>query len=413
MKIKSSNLFQRIAMGVICVAVVAYTVFHMVSLFSAELSTIVVGSSTEETKLELDGYIFRDETLVYSNYGGAVDYIAYDGLKLAVGDGIAVVYEQGSNANVSDSIDRIDVMIERLENSTDKYLTLSDLPEINASVGNSYSEIMKKLADGDIRGISDDIDDMTEALGKVDYITDGASVLPSTLQSLREERTRLMAAGGSSQALSADRSGYFYSDIDGYEGIFTLAAADALTPDTYYKYASTDVSDIEIPSNAVGKMVYDSEWRFATMISKNEAGYFEEGEEYKTVFTGSGDVAMPLLLERITPDDDSSSTLLLFSCDRMPTGFDFARAQSIELVVESVTGISVPKSAVHKSNGVLYVYILKGSVVFERRIDVIYEGSDYYTVRDGVAADDEDIYLQSNDTLILSGQNLFDGRILE
>ena len=44
---------------------------------------------------------------------------------------------------------------------------------------------------------------------------------------------------------------------------------------------------------------------------------------------------------------------------------------------------------------------------------MIYEGSDYYTARDGVPSDDSDVYLQSNDTLILNGQNLFDGRILE
>jgi hypothetical protein len=83
------------------------------------------------------------------------------------------------------------------------------------------------------------------------------------------------------------------------------------------------------------------------------------------------------------------------------------------VVVSTITGINVPKSATHRSNGSYYVYILKGSVVFERKIDIIYEGSDYYTVRDGVEGEDDDVYLQSNDNLILNGNNLFDGRILE
>ena len=66
------------------------------------------------------------------------------------------------------------------------------------------------------------------------------------------------------------------------------------------------------------------------------------------------------------------------------------------------------------ANGrLLLLCILKGSVVFERRIEVIYEGSDYYTVADGLEPEGEDVYLQSNDTLILDGQNLFDGRILD
>lgn len=412
-RFKSGSVAQRLAVGVLCVAVLAYTVFHMVSLFSAELSTIVVRSSTEETTVELGGYIFRDETVVYSEYGGAVDYIAYDGLKLAAGEKLAVVYEQGNNSNVSDSIDKLDARIAVLEESSAKGISLSDLPAINKTVGESHYDIIKKLADGDLRGISKNIDGMTSELGKVSILTDSASPIPATLQGLYDERERLMAAGGSSVEIKTDKSGYFYSDVDGYEGIFTLSAADTLTPDRYHQYASADALSSPEGQNPVGKMVYDSEWRFATLATKSEAEYFEEGETYQVNFMGDGGISVPLTLQKTVGDDDSASTLLVFACDRMPNGFRFGRTQSIEVVVRSVTGINVPKSAVHKNDGNFYVYILKGSVVFERRIDVIYEGSDYYTARDGVKSEGDDIYLQSNDTLILDGQNLFDGRILE
>ena len=410
-KFKSGSTSQRIAVGVVCVAILSYTIFHMVSLFSAELSTIVVRSATDETSIELDGYIFRDETVVYSEYSGAVDYIAYDGLKLAAGESIAVVYEQGNNANISDSIDQLDDRITVLEQSVAKGTSLSDLPNINKSVGESYEDIMKKLAEGDIRGISQNIDSMTAALGKVSVLTNDDSPIPETLKKLYEDREHLMAAGGNSQEIKTGKSGYFYSDVDGYEGIFTLEAADKLTPDSYYDYASAKASTSPEGQSPVGKMVYDSEWRFATLVSNSSAKHFEEGVTYRVKFTSGGEVTLPLTLERAEKDTDQ--TLLVFSCDRIPTGFDFGRAQSAEIVVRSVTGINVPKSAVHKRDGSFYVYILKGSVVFERRIDVVYEGSDYYTARDGVPADDGDVYLQSNDTLILNGQNLFDGRILE
>ncbi len=410
---KTRSLLYRAAAALACIAIISYTVFHMVSLFSAELSTVVVGSSTEETKLELDGYIFRDEIPVTAKYGGAVDYIAHDGLKLAAGEPIAVVYEQGNNANISDSIDAIDEKIAVLEQSLAKGMSISDLPSINTSLDNSYTTVMKQLAGGDIRGISENIDTMTALMGQVSTLTDDDSPISDTLKYLYEERTRIKAAGGASTEVRSEKSGYFYSDVDGYESIFTIAAAESLTPDMYYKYASADAVSSGTAGNTIGKMVYDSRWLFAVMVSAKSLSYFEEGETYKTVFTGAGDISVPLTAQKITPDSDSSSALIVFECDRMPTGFSFERAQSIEIVVDSVTGINVPKSATHKSNGNVYVYILKGSVVFERRIEVIYEGSDYYTVLDGVEPDESDVYLQSNDTLILSGQNLFDGRILE
>ena len=186
-----------------------------------------------------------------------------------------------------------------------------------------------------------------------------------------------------------------------------------MTPDAYQNYVSLTPKQSEDGANPVGRMVYDADWMFLALVSESDAEHFEVGEYKSLTFTGGEDVTMPLLLTEKIADEESRSVLLKFECDRMPRGFDFARAQSVSAVVSSVTGITVPKSAVHRSDGYLYVYILKGSVVFERRIEVIYEGSDYYTVADGLEPEGEDVYLQSNDTLILDGQNLFDGRILD
>ena len=407
------TLAYRIAVAIIAVIIVAYTVFHMVSLFSAELATVVVAASTEETSIEFDGYIFRDETVVYSSYGGAVDYVAEDGRKLATGERLAVVYEQGNNASVDKNIDSIDEMIKILSQGTDGGVTLSQLPTIKESIENEHHSIMTKLASGDIGEISKNIDSMTAEMCKESVLTNEKSPVRDTLAFLISERERLMAAGGNSVTLFAERSGYFYSGVDGYESFFTLEAAENMTPEAYGKYVSITPQPNESGATPVGRMVYDAEWVFLALVSEENAAYFEVGEYRDLTFTGGDDVTMPLLLTDKIADADSRSVLLKFECDRMPSGFDFARAQSVSAVVKSVTGITVPKSATHRSDGYLYVYILRGSVVFERRIEVIYEGSDYYTVADGLEPDGEDVYLQSNDTLILDGQNLFDGRILD
>lgn len=403
----------RIIVAIIAVIIVAYTVFHMVSLFSAELSTVVVAASTEETKIEFDGYIFRDEKVVYSNYSGAVDYIAEDGRKLATGEKLATVYEQGNNASVNKNIDMIDDMIAIISQGTDSSVTLSQLPSIKEKTDDEYYSVMTKLASGDIKEISKNINAMTADMCKESVLTNEESPIDDTLAYLHSERARLMAAGGNSMTLFADKSGYFYSGVDGYESFFTLDAAEKMTPDTYQNYVSLSPQKDEGSATPVGRMVYDAEWVFLALVSESDAAHFEVGEYKNLTFTGGEDVTMPLLLTEKISDSDSASVLLKFECDRMPKGFDFARAQSVSVVLSSVTGITIPKSATHKSDGYLYVYILRGSVVFERRIEVIYEGSDYYTVADGLEPEEDDIYLQSNDTLILKGQNLFDGRILD
>ena len=412
MTVKTRKFFHRIAIALVCIAILSYTIFHMVSLFSGELSTVVVRSATEETRLEFDGYIFRDETVIFSSYGGAVDYKVADGLKLAQGQAYATVYEQGNNANISGAIEQIDNKIAVLEKATAGGVSLHDLPAINENISDEYLSIVKRLADGDMRGISENIDSMTAQLGQVNRLTNEDSPVKATLDSLYEERERIKNAGGGSTQLKADRSGYFYSNVDGYENTFTLEAAYSMTHDKYHEFSSSN-PEAYADGNPVGKMVYGSEWAFVTIISTDHAEYFEPGVSYVTSFMKSESIEIPLTLSKKLADSDSDSVLMVFKCDRMPSGFDFMRSQSVQVVVSSITGINVPKSATHRLNGSYYVYILKGSVVFERKIDIIYEGSDYYTVRDGVEDEGDDIYLQSNDNLILNGNNLFDGRILE
>ena len=412
MTVKTRKFFHRIAIATVCIAILSYTVFHMVSLFSGEISTVVVRSSTEETILEFDGYIFKDESVVFSSYSGAVEYKVADGIKLSQGQAYATVYEQGNNVNISSAIEQIDNRISVLENAVESGLSLHDLPQINEDISDEYLSIVKRLADRDMRGITENIDDMTALLGQVSRLTDEASPVKSTLEALYEERDRIKDAGGASTSMKAEKSGYFYSKVDGYENIFTLEAAETMTPDKYFEYTAAN-AEAYVEGNPVGKMVYDSEWAFVSMVSSEYAEHFEVGASYITSFMKSQSIDIPLTLSKKIADNDSDSVLMIFKCDRMPSEFDFLRSQSVQVVVNSITGINVPKTATHRSNGSYYVYILKGSVVFERKIDIIYEGSDYYTVRDGVEGEDDDVYLQSNDNLILNGNNLFDGRILE
>ena len=80
--------------------------------------------------------------------------------------------------------------------------------------------------------------------------------------------------------------------------------------------------------------------------------------------------------------------------------------------MDRVSGIYVPRDVVERVDGFRGVYVLRGSVVYFRRIEIVYEGSDYYLVKDGIT-DEDTPYLQVNDLIILNGKNMFDGRVLD
>jgi len=405
------NIAQRIAMGVICLVVVFYTVYHMIGLFSPPLTTIVVGSTTETSSVSFDGYIFRDEAVVTASYSGAVEYAVPNGTRVAIGKPLATVYSEGSHLSVKYRLEYLDDRIALLEQSVNGSHSYGELETVREDVAATHTDIAAMLASGQLQSLSVQVSDMLVGLGKESMITDKESPLPATLNALYEERNGTAAAGGSSAEILNKTPGYFYTSVDGYESLFTAEAAQSLTPEAYEELLAQKPETEYGGKAPIGKLAPTSDWYFVCAVSHLSASYFEEGQTYDTEFTSSNGLHMPLTLERM--QEDGSDVLLIFSGDRTPEGFDFARSQSVRILTESQSGIHVPKSATHKRRGILYVYILRGSVVQERRIEVVYEGEDYYLVQDGVGSEENGLYLKSNDQLILSGTNLFDGRIME
>ena len=87
--------------------------------------------------------------------------------------------------------------------------------------------------------------------------------------------------------------------------------------------------------------------------------------------TTSTSLTLPMTLTRAIGVAEESTVLLVFSCDRLPESFDFHRSQSARIETKSVSDIYVPKRAVEYHGEFPGVYILRGSVVHFRYIDIV------------------------------------------
>jgi hypothetical protein len=184
-----------------------------------------------------------------------------------------------------------------------------------------------------------------------------------------------------------------------------------MTEESYYELINMEVPAIS--DKVYGKFSDSSEWRFVVKVSAIEKNYFKVGESYDLRFTENGNTVIPMTLQSEVSDKQNGGKILVFFANRLPNGFVFNRCQSVSIEVSSISGIYVPRSAVHTSGGNYNVYVLKGSVVCYRRIEVIYEGKDYFLVSPNPEKKGTVEYLGTNELIIVSGNNLFDGRILE
>ena len=212
----------------------------------------------------------------------------------------------------------------------------------------------------------------------------------------------------------SNKSGYFYSAVDGYEANFSIDAANSLDAETFYSL--TQIKDNESVlhmSGAFGKLADDSNWKFVLPLDPKEAEGFLEGQEYNVNFPENNNTTFSMVLEKRVLAYEQKSVLMVFACNKLPDNFNFERCMTAQIERSAVSGIYVPHSAVYKVGGVTGVYVLRGSVAHFRRIDIIYKGADYFLVAERDDSDGRYYYLGSNELIITNGKNLFDGRIVE
>ncbi len=413
MKGSTVKILKNIGIAVVCLCILAYSVFHVSSLFSEEIGTIVVGPTTEKTSTTLNGYIFRDATLIYPTaYSGAVDYLVENGEKVASGTKLATVYSEGHSTEIKDTLALLDQQINLLESTTEAKPSVSAITELRHKASDAYYSIMKQLSGGTDIAFDAQQKKLLVALNSIALLTDESFQIDGTLAALKAARVELLGAGGLSETVTTAKSGYFYTAVDGYEETFSGVAARELTREGFLQLFDYH-RESENAKNSIGKMSYNSTWYFAAELDAATAAQFAEGDIYTVEFTSGGFFEMEMSVDRLISGADGESSVMVLKSNVLPENFNFRR-QTARVVTDSVSGIYVPRTALHIQNNAPVVYVLKGSVVQLRYVDVIYEGVDYYIVRENVKVDENDdrIYLASNEQLIVKGSNLFDGRIL-
>lgn len=404
---------QQLVAAVLCICVLAYTVYHVASLFDADLVTFAAGVVDEVESVSGSGYIFRDETVLYSDHGGVVNYLCNDGAKVLGGQALAEVSQKGTVYD-RQSVSQIDRQMAILEQSMDRSVSSVDISAQSQAMDDQYYILSRMIASGETGELSLQIEKMLVALNRFGVMTEETSAVSVTYQALTEKKAAMLANAGDAVTEQAPAGGYFYVGVDGYETVFTEQALESLTADGYYELldapASTNVSEGQ---TAYGKLASDSTWGFVMEIPFQSADYFEKEQTYLVQFTENNGIALPMTLMRMIGVAERGTVLLVLSCDRLPRDFDFHRCQSVRIETSRVSGIYVPRRAVEHKGDDMGVYILRGSVVQFRHIDVVYEGRDYFLVSAPSDPAPGMIYLAENDLVIVGGQNLFDGRILE
>ena len=380
------SAFLAAAVALASVGLVFYFGYHFVRSLSTDVTTAPAYDITESEYRRATGYIFRSDADILTHSSGTPDYKKPDGARVGIDEDLCDMYS-AITEDIRLRIAEIDREIALIEASLGTGVVSTGLPEALAESKETYAELMQLIAKGDYSSAATLSDSFLSSLQRIKVLEEGADAAQARLAVLKGERSSLIATYGKKTAtVKSDSVGYFFRDVDGYEGIFT---PDLLTEMTVGSFAELVTRDPADTSEAVGKMIDDPKWYLCVPLESADAVGFAAGKKYNVIFNDNSARRLEMTLERLVldlddhdGDGDRAEALLIFMTKEMPQNFSYLRIQDVSVELAKYSGYRIPITALRYHEGMTGVYTLAGGYVMFRQIDVIYEGNGYVIAAD-------------------------------
>lgn len=388
----------------ICLIVAIYFIYHIARGLRTDAQFYAVRPYTANDSQVFTGHIFKEEAILTSGASGMCNYHYYDGEKVAANRVIADVYGTG-NPEISQQLSEIKKQIEILRASMS--LGKLTLTEVNRKIELVTYEITQKNAAGDTAAADALGDELLILMAKKDLLSSGKDDYQQEISLLETQRDTLISLlGYPLESVVTPNSGYFYSETDGYEELFTIQTAKALTMEVYDNLAASAPNK---KPNTVGTLVTSSGWYYATKVSSSEADGFLVGTTYECTFPDNSHTE-PISMNLIKKETVASQTLLVFYSSSLPRSFDTTRTQRMQASRGSYTGFRIPAEVVRAQDGKTYVYIFHEGVAAKREVIILWEQNGYYIVSSENTGPG---MLKLNDLIILNDTDLYENKFID
>ncbi len=415
------NLTKNIIIAIAALTFMAYAAIQ-ISLSVGDMVEVesAVYSSSVKT-IPLNAYIFRDERPVMTAGQGSACYFYADGEKVFKNAEILKIYSLESDAKIQEEINELNKKISLLEKSniTKNYST-TDLEAIDSSIASKIHAIISLVGTGSLDMAALNEDDLLILMNRRSAVISGAGGYDYVIDAYKSKISELNSRmTGQSSSVYTDITGYFYSNTDGYENIFTMDLLNRLTLEEYYSLESK-MPDEALFSQSKGKIVTSVKWYITVSLDKRTISKLTDKKpanyKYEIRFPYSDNQTVKMKLEKVVSQTDYDYAVMVFSSDVQIEGFNYTRTQPVEIVYEYYTGLKVPMSAIRVVDGVTGVYILDGNVVKFKSATVLNEENGYCIC---ALPDSNDVNVISKtkislyDPVIVAGKGLYEGKIIK
>lgn len=418
---KESTLATKVMIGILCGGVLLYFALYFLLGFKDEIATTVAYAYTVDVGAEAEAVIAREET-VLSSSGTYVDLVYSEGEKVSAGSAVALIYSDPSALNTRQEIRTLEAEIQQLEYALTYGTQSVDSGKLDQQVIGSIVSLRSLCASGDLSTLEDSSLNLRTMVFQRDYAYGDTGAADQLEQLIAQKESQLNTLQRSlsqvSQTVRTPVSGVFSGEADGYESLITPDMLSGLTVSQLSDLLERSVSQ---PTDAVGKVITDSTWYLAALLDGSNDLALTEGRTYTASFSNDYYGTVEMTLERIETSGDQ--TMAIFSSRTDLSETTLLRVQTVDIVVENLTGIRIPRKALRVETQTVTgedgkitevntygVYTVVGTQAEWQSVNVLYTGDTFYLVEP--ANQSASSRLRAGDTVILSSSGMYDGKVV-
>lgn len=417
---KQGNLIFKIIVAVLFVGGLAYFGTYLWNALTTNTDTANLYSYTAENQIQSNGWFFRDEEVISDENAASADVIASEGERVGKGDAVARVYASSESYEIQKQLDAAQSELNNLNYILSRTGEGTSTMELDSDIMDAITDLQHEVATESLSDLNDDINNLKTLIFRRDYAYNGADTLKEEIAAAQSKVDELTAQASSAYTnLDSPSAGLFAKEVDGFEGVLTVDALNDLTPSKLENLVSQQQT---VDGTGVGKVVTSGSWYFACTVSEEEAKSLYQDLSVTLRF-GDSSRSFSAKVSSVSDPEDGKVSVVFSSMEYVAQTVSM-RAESVEIVLDSITGFRVPKRAVRvNESGETGVYRISGTQTEWVKVDILWEEDDFYLIQQKVEYDEDGkpvtqstfkqaSALRAGDTIVVRGDTVYQGKVV-
>jgi putative membrane fusion protein len=395
MKMQRTDFLMKVISVVLLVAIAVYVGIDLYNRAENPLKTTLAVRYTAETSGETEGYIVRDESVLPGG-GSAVTLLISEGDKVASGETIAVSYEGSSALELASEIRALQLQISAAEADTGASDSAKTLGAADTVVSLANAVQHRKL---------DNLPALSLTVGDLIFTSGSGPVSGADLDTLRTKLNGLLKQNSNTKTIAAPASGVFSAVVDGYEAVHPEQLKN-LTPTALQ---TLFMSKSATAGQPLGKLIGEITWYYAAVMKLPDAQKLKSDATAEVQFSKTYNAKLKMKVESIGAAE-SGKCVVVFSIKSNLSDVTAMRRLTGSVLFDSITGLLVPKEAVHQESGKTYVYLLTELRAERVEVTILAQNGDSYVVQDGA---ENGTALRTGAEIIVKAKDLYNGKVID